>query len=74
MRTRSISSTPSTAIPRTRKGRRRNQTNGYRTNARSARGQHRNNRISHKRNFVMRMLRSNIELERALQEIFLSLP
>lgn len=48
------SKTALTVIPRSRKGRDRSQTKGYRMSANRARGQQKTKRISHKRNLIIR--------------------
>ncbi len=47
------SKTASTVMPRSRKGRDRSQTNGYRSKARRASGQHKTRRISQSKNFMI---------------------
>ena len=46
-------STPPTAIPRMRKGSNNNQTNGYKTSARSATGQHKTNKMHQSKNLTI---------------------
>jgi hypothetical protein len=48
------SKTAVTVIPRSRKGKVRSHTRGYRSKAKKARGQHRISRISQRRNFAIR--------------------
>ncbi len=47
------SKTALTVIPRSRKGKRRSHTIGYRIKANKARGQHKTRRISQRRNFII---------------------
>ncbi len=50
------SKTAETVIPTSRKGKDRSQTNGYKSRANIANGQHRTSKISHKRNFAIAIL------------------